>query len=39
MLFLIFSNVNIQFAKKKFIWKTYITKKALPITRHVKLIN
>ena len=29
MLLLIFSNVNVQFAEKKLIWKTYITKETL----------
>ena len=39
MLFLTFSNANIQFAVKEPTWKTYTTKKALPITRRVKIIN
>ena len=39
MLFRTFSNVDIQFANKKLTWKTYTTKKALPITHCVKFIN
>ena len=39
MLFLTFGNVNVQFARKKLIWRTYTTKKALPTIRQVKLIN
>ena len=37
--FLTFNNVDIQFAEKKLIWRTYITKKALPATRLVKFID
>ena len=39
MLFLIVSNVNIEFAKKKFTWRTYTTKKALPTIRWVEIID
>ena len=39
MFFLIFSNVDVQFAKKEVTWKTYITKKAFPTTYQVKIIN
>ena len=39
MLFLTFSNVHISSAKKKLIWKIYITKKALLTTRWVKFIG
>ena len=39
MLFLIFSNADVQFAIKELTWKTYITRKALPTTRCVKLIE
>ena len=38
MPFIIFSNVDIQFAKKKLTWRTYTTKKA-PTTHWVKLID
>ena len=37
--FLIFSNVDVQFAEKELTWKIYTTKKALPTTYWVKLIN
>lgn len=39
MFFLIFSDTNICFAKKELIWKSYITKKGLSITKRVELIN
>ena len=39
MFFLIFSNANIQFAKKELTWKIYITKEALSTTRQVEFIN
>ena len=39
MLFLNFSNTNVQFAGKKLTWKTYTTKKALLTTCRVKLID
>lgn len=39
MLFLTFSNVNLWFAEKGFIWKNYITTKALSITNRVKSIE
>ena len=37
--FFILSNVNIQFAERKLIWKSYTAKKALPTTWRIKLIN
>ena len=37
--FLIFSNTDIQFAEKELTWKFYLTKKALPNTQRIKLIN
>ena len=39
MHFLIFGNINIQFAKKELTWKSYTAKKALPITQKVEFIN
>ena len=39
MLFLTFSNVDIQFAQEEFTWRPYILAKALPTTKRVKLIN
>ena len=39
MLFLTFSNVDVQFAEKKLTWRTYTTKKAFLITRQVEIIN
>ena len=39
MPFLIFTNADVQFAKKKLTWRTYTTKKALPTTRQVKPID
>ena len=39
MLFLTFSNADIQFTKKKLTWKSYIAAKALPTTKWVELID
>ena len=39
MPFLNFSNADIQFADKKLTWRTYTTKKTLPTTQWVELIN
>lgn len=39
MPFLAHNNANFQFCAEKFIWKTYITAKALPITSWVELID
>ena len=39
MPFLILSNADVQFAKKKLTWRTYITKETLPTTCWVKLID
>ena len=39
MPFLTFTNVDIQFAKKELIWRSYPTKKALATTRKVELID
>ena len=39
MLFLTFSNADIQFVEKKLIWRSYTTKEALPITCWVELID
>lgn len=39
MLFLTFSNTNIQFAKKKLIWRSYITIKALSTVKWVEFID
>ena len=39
MLFLTFSNFDVQFAKKKLTWRTYTTKEVLPTTRRGKPIN
>lgn len=39
MLFLTFSNADIQFAEKKLTWRFYITAKVLPTTKQVELIN
>ena len=39
MLFLIVSNIEIQFVKKKLIWKTYTTKKTLSTIRQVIFID
>ena len=37
--FFIFSNVNIQFAWRELIWKSYTMDKALSTTKRVELIN
>ena len=37
--FFTLSNVDVQFAKKKLTWRTYIIKKALPTTCRVEIIN
>ena len=39
MLFFIFNNANIQFAKKKPIWRSYTITKVLPTTKWVEFIN
>lgn len=39
MLFLIFSNVDIEFAEKKLSEKSYITAKALPTIKQVEFID
>ena len=39
MLFLIFSNADIQFAEKILIWRSYTAAEALPTTKWVKLID
>ena len=39
MLFLTLSNVNVDFLGQELRWKTYTTKKALLIIRHVKLVG
>ena len=39
MLFLTFSNANIQFAEKELTWRSYTAAEALPNTKRVKLIN
>ena len=39
MPFLILSNANIQFNKKKLTWRSYIIAEALPITKQVELMN
>lgn len=39
MLFLILSNVNMQFIERELIWRNNTIKEAFLITRHVKLIN
>ena len=39
MFFLTFSNVDVQFAEKELIWRTYTTKEALPTIRWVEIIN
>ena len=39
MSFLIFSNINIKFVKKKLIWKLYTTKIILPNIYYIKFIN
>ena len=37
--FLIFSNADVQFAKKELTWRIYTAKKALSITRQVEINN
>ena len=39
MLFLKFSNADVSFGEKVFIWKTYTTNKALFTTKQVEIIN
>ena len=39
MLFLILSNTNVQFIKKKLTWRSYTDAQALTITKQVELIN
>ena len=39
MLFLTFSNIDIQFAKKELIWRFYTAVEALPTTKRVELID
>ena len=39
ILFLKISNADMSFGKKILIWKTYITNKALPITKLVHIVN
>ena len=39
MLFLTFSNADIQFAEKELTWRSYTAKEVLPTTRKVELIN
>ena len=39
IVFFTFGNINIQFAKKKLIWRFYTTKKALSTTQQVELID
>lgn len=39
ILFLIFSNANLQFVDKELKWKSYRTTKALPTTKRVEFIN
>ena len=39
ILFLILSNGNVQFLKKKLIWRSYIITKALPTIKQVEFIN
>lgn len=39
ILFLIFSNINIQFTQEELIQRSYTTKKALPTTNQVEFIN
>lgn len=38
MFFLTFSDLDLWFAEKKLIWRSYITAKALPIINRVQLI-
>ena len=37
--FLILSNANIQFARKKLTWRSYTTAEALPITKRVEILD
>ena len=39
MLFLTLSGANIDFLGRELRWKTYTTKKVLPTTRHVELVE
>lgn len=39
MSFLIFNNIDFQFAKKDLTWKSYTAAKALSITKQIELIN
>ena len=39
MTFLTFSNADIQFTEEELTWRTYTTKKALPTTRQVEIVN
>lgn len=39
MLFLTFSNADIQFIEKELTWKSYALAKALPTTNQIKLID
>ena len=39
MPFLKISNANIAFGKKTLTWKSYTTRKALPITKQVQLVD
>lgn len=39
MLFLILSNINIQFTEEKLIYRSYSATMAIPIIKFVKLIN
>ena len=39
MLFLILNNADVQFAQKELTWKTYTTKKTLPTTHQIEIIN
>ena len=39
MLFLTLSCANVDFLDRELRWRTYTTEKALPTTRHVKLVG
>ena len=39
MFYLTFSNIDVSFAEQELIWRSYITAKALPITKWIKIIN
>ena len=39
MLFLTFSNTDIQFAEKELTWRSYTAKEALPTTQRIQLID